>query len=184
MTKNNKLYFGEDRIFLNDCPNINIMMEWERELMKAHASILPNGDVLEIGFGMGISAQYIQNLGVKSHTICEVNTQILERLIAWSKDKPNVNIVVGDWIETLPELNKKFDGIWYDADCSNIFKVNNVIQPLLKKNGVFTYFDPKGLDRYNLGNKLIVDEIMITCDIPENTYHNDKLCKVPYYINK
>ena len=182
MTKGKELIFEKDRIIVKDNPKLLVMMEWERELMKAHVDLLPNGDVLEIGFGMGISANYIQEKGVKSHTICEINPQILERLKEWAKDKPNVNIVEGDWFETLPKLDKKFDGIWYDADCVNIRNVRRVIDPLLKEGGIFTYFEPKGLNRYRYTN-LQVKEIEISCDIPKNVYHNDKRCKVPYIIN-
>ena len=42
------------------------MMDWEDPLMSASAAYIceGGGDILEIGFGMGISAGYIQ-----SHTI-------------------------------------------------------------------------------------------------------------------
>ena len=184
MTKDKELIFKEDRIILKDNPNLFVMMEWERELMKAHVDLLPNGDILEIGFGMGISANHIQKKGVNSHTICEVNPQILEVAKEWAKDKPNVTIIEGDWINTLPNLNKKFDGIFYDADCYNIMSFRSVIvDRFLKKNGVFTYFDPKGNDRYNYGDSLILESITITSEIPKNIYHNEKLCYCPYIIN-
>jgi hypothetical protein len=182
MTKDKEVIFEKDRIIIKDNPSLFVMMDWERELMKAHVDILPNGDILEIGFGMGISSQYIQDKGVKSHSICEVNPQILEKLKEWSKDKPNVIIIEGDWVETLPKTNKTFDGIFYDADCRNISEVRRVVEPLLNSEGVFTYFEPQGYDRYGFRERLKVETITISCDIPRNIYHNNKLCKVPYYV--
>jgi len=181
MTKDRELIFREDRIVVKGSPNLFVMMDWEKELMKAHVDLLPNGDILEIGFGMGISANYIQDKSVRSHTICEVNPQILEKLKDWAKDKPNVIIIEGDWIETLPKLNRTFDGIWYDADCRNMRNVRKVTERLLNENGIFTYFEPSGADRYHYGDKLIINQVEISCDIPKNIYHNRKLCKVPYF---
>jgi len=184
MTKDKELIFQEDRIVVKDNPNIFVMMDWERELMKAHVDLLPNGDILEIGFGMGISTNYIQEKGVKSHTICEVNPQILEIAKEWAKDKPNVIIVEGDWIETLPKLNKTFDGIFYDADCYNMMLFRTlIVDRYLRESGVFTYFDPKGGDRYGYGDSLILDSVKITTEIPKNQYHNDQHCFCPYVIN-
>ena len=184
MTNGKEVIFYNNKIVLKDNPKNEVMMDWEDELMKAHVDLLPDGDILEIGFGMSISANYIQEKGVKSHTICEVNPQILEKLKEWAKDKPNVIIIEGDWVETLPKLNKTFDGIWYDADCKNMNKVREIIvDKMLRPNGVFTYFQPKGKDRYKYKENLIVDEITISKDIPNNFYHNSKICKVPYYKN-
>ena len=43
-----------------------VMQEWERRYMEAMAKAVTetHGEVLEAGFGMGISATYIQSLGV------------------------------------------------------------------------------------------------------------------------
>ena len=39
-----------------------IMMDWETNLMQEHAKVATEngGDILEIGFGMGICANFIQ----------------------------------------------------------------------------------------------------------------------------
>ncbi len=56
-----KLKFEKDRILTEN--GSTIMMSWEHPVMKQHAEIVckNGGDILEIGFGMGISAQYIQD---------------------------------------------------------------------------------------------------------------------------
>ena len=79
------------------------MHEWEDDMMKKHAEIVceNGGDILEVGFGMGISADYIQKQDIKSHTIIENDEVVYEKLIEWAKDKPNVEIIFGDWQNSL-----------------------------------------------------------------------------------
>ena len=68
--ENNQIYFIED------APNSNkleVMMDWEHLIMSASAAYITQngGDILELGFGMGISAGYIQSHSIDSHTIYE-----------------------------------------------------------------------------------------------------------------
>ena len=51
--------------------DVIIMMDWEHPAMSASAAYITEGggDILEIGFGMGISANYIQSHSISSHTI-------------------------------------------------------------------------------------------------------------------
>lgn len=69
-----------------------IMHEWESELMKKHAEFVceRGGNILEIGFGMGISAGFIQDENPVSHTIIELHPQIAEKAREWAADKPSV----------------------------------------------------------------------------------------------
>lgn len=186
MTKGNEVVFESNKIRLKD-KNLNVMMDWETELMQRHAEIVcqHGGHILEIGFGMGISAGFIQQQPIQSHTIIEVNPQILKRAHQWAQDHPNVTIVHGDWVDVFKKHPKTYDGIWYDADCVNLTMFRkHVVDRFLNENGIFTYFDPKGRDRYSYGDQLQMDEVTITCEIEPNIYHNDQVCKVPYYINK
>jgi len=84
--------------------------------MKASADYVceGGGDILEIGFGMGISAGYIQANSISSHTIVENHPQIIEKAKAWAADKPNVTIVEGDWYEVKDSL-ATYDGVFYDT---------------------------------------------------------------------
>ena len=54
--ESDKIYFTEEGI------QVEVMMDWEHSLMSASAAYVceNGGDILEIGFGMGISAGYIQ----------------------------------------------------------------------------------------------------------------------------
>ena len=90
--------FLEDRIL--DETGAEVMMSWETPMMKKHAEIITEngGDILEIGFGMGICSNFIQEHNIKSHTIIEIHDEVFEKLVEWAKDKPNVIPIKGDWL--------------------------------------------------------------------------------------
>ena len=75
-----ELIFDSDKIyFIREEKMFEVMMDWEDEIMKASADYIceNGGDILEIGFGMGISAGYIQANNINSHTIIEKHPQII-----------------------------------------------------------------------------------------------------------
>jgi len=113
--KEKKLNHYNNRILFDDRDELYVMGDWEDPIMKAHAEITcrNGGHILEVGFGMGISANYIQEQNIKSHTIIELNDEIYQKAVEWAKDKPNTKIVSGDW-KTI-ELDEKFDAIFFDA---------------------------------------------------------------------
>ena len=187
MTQNQQLVFEHDYIMLKDQPDKFVMMSWETDLMKLHAQHVTHnhGDVLEIGFGMGISAQFIQDFSCSTHTIVESHPVILQKLQEWATDKSNVTIIQGDWFELQDTIcQKQYDGIFYDADCnkSPAFR-EKIVDRALKLNGIFTYFAPNGTDKYGYDSSLQRDSIIINVPIPKNMYHNDAQCMCPYYIN-
>jgi len=100
--------------------NFQVMMEWEKPYMnKLIKHLEPKGHVLEIGFGLGYSANRIQKYNIKSHTIIE--PIMINELKQWSKkQKHKVNIVQGYWQQVLKTLGK-FDTIFFDDAPSEIF---------------------------------------------------------------
>ena len=110
--KDTILTFEDDKIITDN--NKEVMMSWEAPIMEKSAEYIcqSKGDVLEIGFGMGICSDYIQSQDVNSHTIVEIHPQVIEKLKVWSEDKDNVTIVEGDW-DSL-ELGT-YDGIFLDT---------------------------------------------------------------------
>lgn len=110
-----ELVFFDDRIEVKD-GGLQVMMRWELPLMQRMAQIvtLRRGDVLEIGFGMGLSCDAVQGLRPRSHTIVEAHPQIVPRALAWAENKPNTRIVAGRWQEVIAEL-PSFDGISFDV---------------------------------------------------------------------
>jgi len=114
----------EDTKILNE-DGAEVMMNWEASIMEKSAEFIchNNGDILEIGFGMGICSDYIQSQGVNSHTIVEIHPEIIEKLKVWADGKSNVTIVEGDW-NTVSGLST-YDGIFIDTygdDNWNSFK--------------------------------------------------------------
>lgn len=96
--------------------DIEIMEEWQLPLMEAMAAIAARagGDVLEIGFGRGVSAGMIQAHGVRSHTIVECNESVLARFDAWRGTLPDrdIRVVPGLWQDVIGTLGD-FDAVFF-----------------------------------------------------------------------
>jgi hypothetical protein len=92
-----------------------IMMEWELPYMKKCIQKLnPFGDILEVGFGMGYSANEIQKYNITSHTIIECDPIGYGKALEWSKTKKNkTKIIFGKWEDIYKTLGK-FDCFFYD----------------------------------------------------------------------
>ena len=103
----------EDTQIIVDYDN-QVMMSWEAPIMEKSAEYVcqSKGDILEIGFGMGICSDYIQAQGVNSHTIVEIHPQIISRLNTWASGKSNVTVVEGDWNSVSLST---YDGIFLDT---------------------------------------------------------------------
>ena len=110
--KDTTLVFTDNEIVIDD--GRSVMMSWEAPIMEKSAKYIcqSKGDILEIGFGMGICADYIQAEGVNSHTIVEIHPQIIEKLKVWADGKSNVTIVEGDWNSVNLDT---YDGIFIDT---------------------------------------------------------------------
>jgi spermidine synthase len=110
-----KLRFFPDRIEVQ-ATGVAVMMVWEKPIMRRMAEIagMRRGEVLEVGFGMGLCAEAIQGLRPRSHTIVEAHPEIIERGRAWAAGKPGVRVVAGRWQDVLPALGV-YDGIAFDV---------------------------------------------------------------------
>jgi hypothetical protein len=134
--------FLKDKIL--DEEGREIMMDWETDLMQEHAKVVTEngGDILEIGFGMGICASFIQQANINTHTIIEIHDEIFERLLEWAKDKPNVIPIKGDWFNNILK-DKKYDGVmhdtWNDINFTNYFFPT--IKPFLKSKAIVTWYN-------------------------------------------
>ena len=146
--KSSKIVFLDDRVSgytsIEDEYGFTIMHSWEDSMMKKHAEVVcrNGGDILEIGFGMGISATYIQHQNIKSHTIIEIHPVIARKAREWAKDKPNVIIIEADWYDVVDDL-KTYDGIFYDPELDpNMRKFPKIVkEKLLKDKGIFSFYN-------------------------------------------
>ena len=160
-----------------------VMHSWEKPLMEAKADFVckDGGHILELGFGMGISATAIQSHNIKSHTICEIHPQIIKNLKEWAKDKPNVIILEGDWYDNIDKM-KKYDGILFDThrDPSTIL-FKNFIPKIANKGCKITWWNNADKEYNELGlNNVNFKKIKVSP--PKNNYFNYPLYWMPKYI--
>ncbi|WP_266516135.1 MULTISPECIES: amino acid adenylation domain-containing protein [unclassified Streptomyces] len=99
-----------------------VMQDWERPLMRAMAAHVTEsrGHVLEVGFGMGISATFIQEFGAASHTVIEPNEDVIVAFERWREGYPDrdIRLVRGFWDEAIDRL-AQFDAIFFDTYPTN-----------------------------------------------------------------
>lgn len=180
--KNEQLNISETHIKKSN--GRTVMHVWEDNIMKKMSDFVckNGGDIIEFGFGMGISANYIQKNNVKSHTICEINPQILDRLYEWKKDKNNVKIIEGDWFENKEKL-KTYDGIFFDThdDLNNGHFFREYIYKISKTNTRLTWWNNSDSAYYRNAPEGTEYEI-ISVNPPENDYFNNKEYFMPKFI--
>ena len=160
---------------------IYVMMDWEDPLMSASAAYVceNGGDILEIGFGMGISANYIQSHTINSHTIIENHPDILQKANEWASNKPNVTIVEGDWYDIKDTLST-YDGLFFDtfAD-TNFHHLSSSVESLMKPGGKFTWWNDEPSENNKLNMSGVTYEA-INVSPPTNQYFNYS----QYYLPK
>jgi len=179
---NERLTFEVDRIyFTKDGIDYEVMMNWEDSLMEASANYVCSngGDILEIGFGMGISANYIQSNNINSHTIVENHPDIIPKLQQWASDKPNVIIMEGDWYENLSGLTT-YDGIFYDTyGDENMYHFASEIENLTKSGTKLTWWNNLEVENNFYGITGVTYETYVV-NPPQNSYFNNNI----YYLPK
>jgi len=93
-----------------------IMEDWQIPLMRAMADAIcqSKGDILEIGFGRGISSSMIQDYKVQSHTIIECNPHVIDKFKHWKLQQSgqNIYLITGLWQDTIDKL-PLYDGIFF-----------------------------------------------------------------------
>ena len=166
--KDNILEFFDNKIV--DSTGVEVMMDWESSIMEKSAEFICHnkGDILEIGFGMGVCSDYIQSHAVNSHTIIEIHPQIIDKLKIWAEDKSNVTIVEGDW-NSVSGLST-YDGIFLDTfgdDSLSEFK--DFALSKIKSGGNITYWN-NNEEEYNpyLFDSVSYEQISVNPD--ENNY--------------
>ncbi|MCM3924682.1 class I SAM-dependent methyltransferase [Frankia sp. AiPs1] len=134
-----------------------VMQTWEAPLMRALARAVttPGGAVLEIGFGLGLSAGFVQELGPARHVIVEANPQTAAVAEQWARTggRRGVEIVTGRWQDTLAGLGR-FDGVLFDTYPMDETEVDEYVMrdatfaehffapaaAALTEGGAFTYY--------------------------------------------
>lgn len=181
---NKILTFESDKIYYTDISfggDREVMMEWEHPLMSASAAYVceNGGDILEIGFGMGISAGYIQSHSIVTHTIIENHPDIIPKAQAWASTKSDVTIITGSWYDVKDSLST-YDGIFYDTFGDADMKYfSSSLSDLTKSNAKVTWWN-NNTDETNFYNIPNVTYQSISINPPTNSYFNN----TTYYLPK
>jgi protein arginine N-methyltransferase 2 len=116
----NKYTYKDDKL-VNE-QGQSVMMGWERPLMKRISELLNfnGGDVLNIGFGMGIVDGYINELSPKSHTIIECHPDVIE-YIKETEWESKTTFLFSRWQDQIGKMGM-FDSIYLDTWADNRIK--------------------------------------------------------------
>lgn len=148
MWKDEKATFTNDDLVIQGHP---VMERWEDSYMKELASIAAQkgGEVLEVGFGMGISAQYIQMHSIATHIIIEANADVFDALLRFAQESAHPILPLqGFWQEVTKTIpNESLSGILFDTYPlseseihQNHFTFFEEAYRMLKKGGILTYY--------------------------------------------
>ena len=153
--KNDEVIITEEYIVLKENTRSVVMAKGAKSITEIYAYVVcqNRGHVLDIGFGMGFSANKMSELA-DTYTCIEINPQIYERAKEWAKDKPNVTILFGDWIDIIPTLDKKFDGIFFDTHNDPNSHLAEEYAKLVSKEGTifshWNYFQIRDINELNI----------------------------------
>lgn len=154
--KDIKMFITNDNIYPIGNTNMIYARNEMHEYYSEVANILGNGDILEIGFGMGICSSAIQNNKPKSHTIIEINKDIFNYGLEWAKSKDNVKMVLGDWVDIIPTLNQKYDGIFIDTiEDGNVWDFERYASMVSKIGTILSVLHYNKINNQNLYYKKI-----------------------------
>lgn len=170
--KDRSIEITNDYVLMDD--GTYVMHSWEDTIMRKKAEwVCSNGgNIIEFGFGLGISANYIQSHNIESHTICEIHPDILRNLKQWSVDKKNIIILEGDWVDNISEMGI-YDGILFDThlDFNLKYFFREILQKISKKGTKVTWWNNHGFGNLNRRPTTTEFEI-IDVNPPPNDYFN------------
>jgi guanidinoacetate N-methyltransferase len=155
-----KATFTDHDLKIFDCA---VMEDWETPYMKDLADIatMKGGVILELGYGMGISANFIQTHKITKHIIIEANHQVAQRARLFAKHaKYETEILEGFWEDQIKKIpDESIDGILFDTyplSEPELYQNHFYFFPYafrkLKPGGVFTYYSDeiKGFGKVHL----------------------------------
>ena len=140
MDPQRKDYLATEAVYTGDSLRIGdeyVMHEWERPLIRRMVEDLkltPDDRLLEIGFGMGISASILQEFGPASHTIVEPHPQVLVQAERWKGSRTNIQLHLGYWQQLDPGA-QRYSAIFFDPFADDMAAVDDENLRFLKFAG-------------------------------------------------
>lgn len=133
-----------------------VMEDWEEPYMRVLADIATSqgGTIVEVGYGMGISARLIQAKPIQKHIIIEANKEVASVAREWAAScKYETVILEGLWQEVIGEIaDESIEGILFDTYpltekelYQNHFSFFTHAFAKLKQGGCFTYYSDGNL---------------------------------------
>lgn len=115
--------------------------QFQGKLLSMISKMINPTNILEIGTYTGFSALCFAEGLKKDGTLItiDINEELEEFTQKNFDDSPyknNIEYIIGNALEVIPTLNKKFDLIFIDADKSNYINYFNLILPLMNSGGV------------------------------------------------
>jgi len=129
-----------------------------KNLEERHAEVVSQngGHILEVGFGLGCSANKFISSSIASYTCVEINNTIYQHALTWAEDKSNVTIINGSWEEVFPTLTTKYDGVYYsplDVDYNQFFEACKLVSEtgsIVSAQGIIFAGDANLIDSMNI----------------------------------
>ncbi len=158
----NKFVSGREQLVFNERDNNtpaadDIMEQWQLPIMQKMVDLATKnaGDILEIGYGRGVSAAMIQQHPISSHSIVECVPAIVTRCHQWAEEQSinNLTVFEGRW-EDVQQSFALYDGVFFhtypmdgEEYAQTVRNSATLAEPFfpvaarhLKPGGVFTYF--------------------------------------------
>ncbi len=142
--------FSKHALRINGHP---VMEDWESGYMQKLAAIASHsgGRVLEVGYGMGLSARAIQSHKPEAHWVIECNDDVIKKAeddFAKELSNGRMRLLPGFWEDVTPTLpDASFDGILFDTYPLNAEQIHSnhfwffeEAYRLLKPGGTLTYY--------------------------------------------
>ena len=87
----------------------HVMADWERPYMERLAAIAASkgGTVLEVGYGMGISASALQAHNIDSHIVIECHPDVIAQCVVTHRSaltSGSMHLMTGYWQDVTPRL--------------------------------------------------------------------------------